>query len=120
MLPLEIDDDDLLNEAEVEHASAKDLIAQIESTTIADDKYAAKVTVLGEYINHHVREEQNEMFPKAKKAKLDMDALGEEILARKNALRAEMGLEEEGQEAQEEKTLGGKRRSSHNSHTRRS
>jgi DUF438 domain-containing protein len=95
-----IDDEDLLDEAEVEHATAKDLIAQIESSTIEDDKYAAKVTVLGEYIDHHVEEEQNEMFPKAKKAKLDMDALGEEILARKNALRAEMGVEEESEEAQ--------------------
>jgi len=90
-----IEDQDMLDEAEVEHATAKDLIAQIESMTPADDKYAAKVIVLGEYINHHVEEEHEEMFPKAKKAKLDMNALGEKMLARKKDLKAEMGLETE-------------------------
>jgi len=88
-----IDDDDLLDEAEVEHSTAKDLIAQIEGMTAADDKFAAKVIVLGEYIDHHVKEEQDEMFPKAKKADLDMAALGEQILARKKELMAEMGME---------------------------
>ena len=96
-----VDDEDLLDEAEVEHATAKDLIAQIESESPSDDKYAAKVIVLGEYINHHVEEEQNEMFPKAKRAKLDMTALGQQIAARKQELKAEMGLEddEEGEES---------------------
>ncbi len=89
-----IDDEDLLNEAEVEHATAKDLIAQIQSLDSSDETYAAKVKVLGEYINHHVKEEQGEMFPKAKKAKLDMEALGEEILERKSELKAEMGIAE--------------------------
>ena len=90
-----IDDGDLLDEAEVEHASAKDLIAQIESMDVSDDKYAAKVIVLGEYIDHHVKEEQDEMFPKAMKAKLDMAALGEQMLARKEELKAELGVEDE-------------------------
>jgi hemerythrin-like domain-containing protein len=84
-----------LDEAEVEHASAKDLIAQIESMNSADEKYAAKVMVLGEYINHHIKEEQNEMFPKAKKAKVDLNALGEKISMRKQQLKAEMGIEDE-------------------------
>jgi Hemerythrin HHE cation binding domain len=101
-----IDDDDLLDEAEVEHATAKDLIAQIESMTAEDEKYAAKVVVLGEYINHHVKEEQEEMFPKAERSKLDRDALGEEILARKKQLKAEMGLDEEDDESDEEETSG--------------
>jgi hemerythrin superfamily protein len=87
-----IDDPDLIDEAEVEHASAKDLIAQIESMSADDDKYAAKVLVLGEYVNHHIKEEQDEMFPKAKKAKLDMGALGEQIFARKQELKSEMGM----------------------------
>jgi hemerythrin superfamily protein len=75
-----IEEQDLLDEAEVEHASAKDLIAQIEAMDSSDPLYDAKVTVLGEYIDHHVQEEEKEMFPKVKKAKLDLEALGEEIL----------------------------------------
>jgi len=90
-----IDDEDLLDEAEVEHATAKDLIAQILEMTTADGKYAAKVIVLGEYIAHHVKEEQEEMFPKARKTDLDMKELGARILERKKALRAEMQLEDE-------------------------
>ena len=61
-----IKDTDLLEEAEVEHASAKDLIAQIQDATEVDDKFDAKVTVLGEYIDHHVKEERSEMFLKAR------------------------------------------------------
>ncbi len=64
-----IDDDDLMDEAEVEHAGAKDLIAQLESMEPRDDHYDAKVKVLSENIDHHVKEEHEEMFPKAKKPK---------------------------------------------------
>jgi len=76
-------DDDMLDEAIVEHASAKDLITQIISMEPTDDLYDAKVKVLGELIDHHVKEEEGEMFPKARKAKLDLMALGEAIAARK-------------------------------------
>jgi len=79
------DKEDLLDEAEVEHASAKDLIAQIQSTDAQDELYDAKVKVLGEYIDHHVKEEQDEMFPKLK-GKLDMKGIGAQLLARKNEL----------------------------------
>jgi hemerythrin superfamily protein len=78
-----IDADDMLDEAEVEHASAKDLIAQIQAGDPSDPKWAAKVTVLGEYIDHHVEEEENEMFPKARKAKMDLESLGQQIAAMK-------------------------------------
>lgn len=81
-----IDDDDLLDEAEVEHASAKDLIAQISSMEPEEDKYDAKVTVLGEYIDHHVEEEREEMFVKARKTKLDLVAMAEQIKQRKAEL----------------------------------
>jgi hemerythrin-like domain-containing protein len=84
-----IDDDDLMNEATVEHTSAKDLIRQLESMTPADEMFAAKFTVLGEYINHHVREEENEMFPKVRKSDIDLDALGQKMAARKAQLMRE-------------------------------
>jgi hemerythrin superfamily protein len=83
-----IGDDDMLNEAEVEHATAKDLIAQIQEMSGDDEMYDAKVKVLSEYINHHVEEEEGEMFPKAKKAKMDLEALGVQLLERKEELTA--------------------------------
>src|SRR5678815_1820249 len=112
-----IDDEDLMNEAEVEHASAKELIAQIESMSSGDDKFAAKVMVLGEYINHHVKEEQDEMFPQARKAKVDLAALGERMLARKQELMSQMGMEQEESE-DEETDEGGRSRQSRSSHAR--
>jgi hemerythrin superfamily protein len=77
-------------EAEVEHQSAKDLIAQIEGMGEADEMFDAKVTVLGEYIDHHVKEERNEIFPKARAArKLDLVGMREELMARKEELMGE-------------------------------
>ena len=82
-----IKDTDLLAEAEVEHASAKDLIAQIEAAGNVDEMFDAKVKVLGEYIDHHVKEERNEIFPKARAARrLDLVAMREQIEARKEEL----------------------------------
>lgn len=81
-----LDDDDLLDEAEVEHASAKDLIAQIEASSPAEPLFDAKVKVLGEYINHHVEEEEGEMFPECRSSDMDLKALGEQIRARKAEL----------------------------------
>lgn len=78
--------EDLVDEAVVEHASAKDLIAQIISADPGDDLFDAKVKVLGELIDHHVKEEEGEMFPQARKAKLDLMALGEAIAARKQEI----------------------------------
>jgi len=86
-------EDDLVNEAEVEHASAKDLIAQIEEMTANDEKFAAKVTVLGEYIDHHVKEEHDEIFPKAKKTELDMKELGQRLITRKEQLKSDMAVD---------------------------
>jgi hemerythrin superfamily protein len=90
-----IDDSDLMDEALVEHAGAKDLIAQLEDASPDDDLYDAKVSVLGEQIDHHVKEEEGEMFPKAKKAKVDTDALGATMLKRKIALMVKMGMNAE-------------------------
>lgn len=80
------DTEDLVDEATVEHACAKELIAQILNMNPGDDLYDAKVKVLSEQIDHHVKEEESEMFPKARKAKLDLVALGEAIAARKEEI----------------------------------
>jgi hemerythrin superfamily protein len=90
-----IDDGDLMDEALVEHAGAKDLIAQLEDASPEDDLYDAKVTVLGEQIDHHVKEEEGDMFPKAKKAKVDTEALGATMLKRKITLMKKMGMNDD-------------------------
>lgn len=82
-------DSDLLDEAEVEHASAKELIAQIESMGPDDELYDAKVKVLGEYIDHHVQEEEGEMFPKCRKSPMDLAELAQALAGRKSELMAE-------------------------------
>lgn len=84
-----IDDDDLMNEAAVEHQAAKDLIEKIQSMNSSDPMYDAMVSVLGEYVNHHIEEEQNEIFPKVEKAKVDLEEIGAEIAARKEELTEE-------------------------------
>ena len=84
-------DTDLLAEAEVEHQTAKDLIAQIQEMPEANEMFDAKVTVLGEYVDHHVKEERGEIFPKARATrKLDLVAMREELESRKEELMAEM------------------------------
>lgn len=84
-------DTDLLAEAEVEHQSAKDLIAQIEGMDEADEMFDAKVKVLGEYVDHHVKEERGEIFPKARAArKLDLVSMREQLMERKEELMGEM------------------------------
>jgi hemerythrin-like domain-containing protein len=93
-----LDEQDLLDEAEVEHASAKDLIAQIEEMDPSEELYDAKVKVLGEYVDHHVQEEEKEMFPQCKKAKMPLDELGEELRTRREELLAELGMGEESPE----------------------
>jgi hemerythrin superfamily protein len=86
-----IDDQDLMDEADVEHAGAKELIAQLEASSPSDDHYDAKVTVLGEMIDHHVNEEEGTMFPKARNA-IDTKAVGTELAARKAQLALGTGV----------------------------
>jgi hemerythrin superfamily protein len=74
---------ELVDEATVEHASAKDLIAQIMAMEPSEELFDAKVKVLSEMIEHHVKEEEGEMFPKARKAGLDLMQLGQRIAERK-------------------------------------
>jgi hemerythrin superfamily protein len=84
-----LEESDLVDEAQVEHASAKDLIAQIRGMQPSDELYDAKVAVLGEYIDHHVKEEEKEMFPKLKKTELDLKELGVSLQSRKSELMGE-------------------------------
>lgn len=78
----------LVPEATVEHAGVKGLIAQIEGVEPDGEMYDAKVQVLSEYVKHHVKEEQTEMFTKAKASSIDMVELGARMAARKNELMA--------------------------------
>jgi len=83
------EDADLVDEADVEHATAKDLIAQLEASSPSeDDHFDARVKVLAEYIDHHVKEEEGELFPKVGKS-LDLEMLGEQIEVRKQELLAD-------------------------------
>lgn len=86
-------EDDLIDEAYVEHDGAKKLIAEIEAMKPGQEFYDAKVKVLGEYIKHHVKEEEQPggFFAQAKKGDEDLEAMGERMKARKEELMAEMG-----------------------------
>jgi len=80
-------EEDLLKEAYVEHDSAKLLMAEIEAGNgQSDDYFDAKVQVLSEQIEHHVKEEEGELFPQVRKADLDLDALGQQMAERKSEL----------------------------------
>jgi Hemerythrin HHE cation binding domain len=86
-------EDDMLDEAYVEHDGAKKLIAEIEAMKPADEYYDAKVKVLGEYIKHHVKEEEQPggIFAQAKRGDENLDAMGERLKARKQELMAQLG-----------------------------
>jgi hemerythrin superfamily protein len=76
----EINDDDLMDEADVEHAGAKELISQLKSMSAEDNHYDAKVTVLREYIEHHVKEEEANMFPKLAESEIDGSEMAKEVI----------------------------------------
>jgi hemerythrin-like domain-containing protein len=85
-----IDDEELVNEASVEHETAKILIEQLENMDADDPNYHATFTVLAEYVRHHIKEEEGEMFPALKKSALDLGALAEAMRNRKDELVGEM------------------------------
>ena len=89
-----LEEGDLLCEATIEHQVAKDLIEKIKQSRPHDEEYCALVTVLGEYVNHHIDEEHKELFPKLKKTQVDFEALGEEMMQKKQELMSELGLAE--------------------------
>lgn len=87
-----LDENALMNEALVEHENARQLIDQLETMTSGEELYDAKVTVLSELIEHHVREEETEMFPKVRRAALDTKTLGSEMFERRAELMEDMDL----------------------------
>jgi iron-sulfur cluster repair protein YtfE (RIC family) len=80
---------DIVDEAVVEHAAARDLIDEIEAMAPGEELYEAKVTVLCEQIEHHVDEEEADYFPKVRKTGIDLNAIGARLQARKDELMAE-------------------------------
>jgi len=86
---LDEDDADMLDEAEVEHATVKILIADLADMQPSDALYDAKVKVLSEYVKHHVQEEEGEIFPSVRESEMDLESLGEEVSTRKQELMDE-------------------------------
>ena len=83
--------EDLLDEAEVEHGSIKELVSAIENASPDDDDlFDARVKVLGEYVKHHVKEEENELFPKLRKSDMDLEEVGAQLAARKEELMRQL------------------------------
>jgi len=80
---------DMIAEAYVEHASAKELIAQLQQGRAEDEQYAAMFTVLGEYVNHHIKEEEGDIFPKAKRARADFQPLLDALTMREEGATAQ-------------------------------
>jgi len=108
-----MDETEMVAEAEVEHATLKQLIAEIEPAGEPGESYDARVKVLSEYVKHHVKEEENEIFKEVADEQEELDELGQEMAARKAELMAETGLsvvEEEGELAAQGATRGRKGR----------
>jgi hemerythrin-like domain-containing protein len=92
-----VKDEDLIEEAEVEHGSAKALIAQLRELPADDPKFMATFTVLGEYLKHHIKEEENELFEQigSGRSKVQWEELQQQMLTMRESLMAEMGLGED-------------------------
>jgi hemerythrin superfamily protein len=83
-------DNDLLDEALVEHSTVKNLIGEIEAMEVGEELYDAKIRVLGEMVKQHIKEEEEELFPELQSTKMDLDAVGKELAERKEELMADM------------------------------
>ena len=98
---VEGDDEDLLDEAEVEHGSITELVAAVEGHE-DDALFDAQVKVMSEWVKHHVKEEEEKMFPKVEETDLDLDELGAQLAARKQELMSDDEDEAEGEDEGEE------------------
>ena len=105
----EIRETDVLDEAEVEHTSAKTLIAELEQMDSSDPKFAATFKVLGEYVKHHIREEEGELFPQLGRTGVRWEALQQEMQRRREELMAENGLADRAEAEDKEATPGSRR-----------
>jgi hypothetical protein len=85
-----LDEDDLIDEAEVEHMTVRMLIEQLKDMSPEEEKYAATFKVLGEYVKHHLKEEEEEMFGQLSRAKIDWDALEQKMLERREELMSQL------------------------------
>jgi hemerythrin-like domain-containing protein len=85
-----IEDDDLMDEADVEHAGARELISQLEVMYPGDDHFNATVTVLGEEVGHHIDKEEGELFEAARRAGIDLAQLGEQLARRRAELEEDL------------------------------
>ncbi len=103
-----LDEADLIDEAEVEHMTVKRLIADLKAMTPEDEKYSATFKVLGEYVNHHVGEEEGEIFPKIAKAEIDWEDLQQQLTQRRQELSGGDEAMEEEEETEEGESSGGK------------
>jgi hemerythrin-like domain-containing protein len=81
--------EDMLNEAEVEHGSIKELVAALEEGSPDDELFDAQVKVMSEWVKHHVKEEENELFPKIRKSGMDLEEVGAQLASRKAELTGE-------------------------------
>ena len=106
------EEDEMVYEAEIEHGSAKELIAKIEAGTPEDPEFKPLVKVLSEYIKHHVKEEEKEMFPALKEAEIDLKELGSQLAHRKMELMEQMGIEAEEAPAPRKRSSGSRSRTS--------
>ena len=89
-----IDDEDVMDEADVEHAGVKELVSQLESMSSGESHFEAKVTVLKEYVEHHVKEEESKILPKLAKADIDALAMAEEAIAFKDSHKKDLKAKE--------------------------
>jgi hemerythrin-like domain-containing protein len=85
-----INDDDMMDEADVEHAGARELISQLEVMYPGDDHFDATVVVLGEEVGHHIEKEEGEMFEAARNAGIDLERLAEQLAARREELEEDL------------------------------
>lgn len=107
----QIKDSELIDEAEVEHQSAKDLIVKLQAGDLDEEKRDATFKVLCEYVMHHVKEEEHELFPQLGKSKdIDFDAIGEEMAELRMGLDEKAEATEEQQRGDKSKTINGARR----------